>query len=106
MTIAWTAEQEALVRAILADHLPDSVAVSVFGSRVTGKARRYSDLDLALAGDGPIAAGTKLDLAEAFDESDLPWKVDLIDWASTSEHFRQIIAADLRTIVPRRSRPC
>ena len=30
-------------------------------------------------------------LAEAFAESDLPWKVDIVDWATTSESFRKII---------------
>jgi hypothetical protein len=27
----------------------------------------------------------------ASSESDLPWKVDLVDWATTSERFRQVI---------------
>ncbi|MDI9332383.1 MAG: hypothetical protein QM527_13960 [Alphaproteobacteria bacterium] len=27
-----------------------------------------------------------------FSASDLPWRVDVVDWASTSEPFRQIIA--------------
>jgi hypothetical protein len=30
-------------------------------------------------------------LAEAFSESDLPWRVDVVDWASTQEAFRQLI---------------
>jgi type I restriction enzyme S subunit len=33
-------------------------------------------------------------MAEAFDESDLPYKVDLVDWATTSESFRKIIERD------------
>lgn len=33
-------------------------------------------------------------LAEAFSESNLPWKVDLVDWATTSIPFRQIIERD------------
>ena len=33
-------------------------------------------------------------LAEAFSESDLPWKVDIVDWASTGETFRAIIDRD------------
>jgi predicted nucleotidyltransferase len=52
----------------------------VFGSRATGRARRYSDLDPA------IDAGRQLTLDEiagpvdAFREGDLPLKVDLVDW--------------------------
>lgn len=33
-------------------------------------------------------------LAEAFSESDLPWKVDIVDWTTTSERFRRIIERD------------
>jgi hypothetical protein len=33
-------------------------------------------------------------MAKAFSESDLPWKVDIVDWATTSESFRQIITRD------------
>lgn len=33
-------------------------------------------------------------LAEDFSESDLPWKVDLVDWWSISEAFRAIIDRD------------
>jgi type I restriction enzyme S subunit len=34
------------------------------------------------------------DLAEAFDDSDLPWKVDLLDWADANEDFRRLIERD------------
>jgi len=33
-------------------------------------------------------------LAEDFAQSDLPWKVDVVDWATTSEGFRKIIEQD------------
>jgi len=86
--------QLALVRAILAHHLPGDVAVWVFGSRATGKAKPFSDLDLALAAPQPLPAGLLRDLAEAFDDSDLPWKVDLLDWADANEDFRRLIERD------------
>ncbi len=31
------------------------------------------------------------DLRDAFSDSDLPFKVDLVDWAATKENFRKII---------------
>ena len=34
-------------------------------------------------------------MAEEFAESDLPWKVDIVDWWSISERFLQIIEHDL-----------
>lgn len=47
--------------------------------------------DLALQGvtyklpTTPSSLSLLAEIAEAFRESDLPWKVDLIDWATTSE---------------------
>jgi type I restriction enzyme S subunit len=34
------------------------------------------------------------DLAEDFTESDLPFKVDLVDWATTSARFRKVIEGE------------
>ncbi len=101
-TIDLSTEHAAIVCAVLAAHLPDAVTVSVYGSRAKGKARRCSDLDLALQAEGPLDPSMLGDLAEAFDDSALPWKVDLLDWASTSEHFRTLIAPNLRLLRPGR----
>ena len=68
--------------------------VWAFGSRATGKAKPYSDLDLAIITDQPLPLNRQAALAEAFSESDLPWRVDVVDWAAASEAFRNIIARD------------
>jgi len=94
-------EHQAIVCDILSRHLPTPVRVSVFGSRATGKARRYSDLDLVLEGPSPIPRAVMVNLAESFDESDLPWKVDLIDWHTISDQFRGAIASDRIVLMPR-----
>ncbi len=86
-------EQLLLVDAILRTHVPD-LPVWAFGSRVTGKARPYSDLDLAIITEQPLPLAQRAALAEAFSDSDLPWKVDLVDWATTSNAFRRIIERD------------
>jgi len=65
---------EAVVRDILHRFVPDR-SVWAFGSRVTGKARRYSDLDLVVMGDRPLPSLTLHALKEAFEESDLPFRV-------------------------------
>ncbi len=78
------------VLAILDRHLPGR-EVRAFGSRVAGKAKAFSDLDLAVMGDEPLAATVMADVREAFRESDLPFKVDVLDWASTKETFRRVI---------------
>jgi predicted nucleotidyltransferase len=78
------------VQEILAKHLPH-YRIWAFGSRVKHTAKPYSDLDLAIIGDKPLGLMTLATLEQAFSESDLPFRVDLIDWATTQEHFRKII---------------
>ena len=79
-----------IVRDILHKHVPQ-YEVWAFGSRAKGKAKPYSDLDLAIISDTPLSLETTAAMAEEFSESDLPWRVDVVDWATTSESFRKII---------------
>ena len=79
-----------IVRDILHKHVPQ-YEVWAFGSRAKGKAKPYSDLDLAIISDTPLSLETTAAMAEEFSESDLPWRVDVVDWATTSASFRKII---------------
>jgi predicted nucleotidyltransferase len=88
--LAVTAEELSLLQSILKRYVPE-FKVWAFGSRVTGTYKPYSDLDLALVGDEPISLETRSALSEALSNSGLPYKVDIVDWASTSEAFRKII---------------
>ena len=82
-----------IVRAILQKQVP-RYAVWAFGSRTQGTAKPYSDLDLAVITDTPLSLAVSAALTADFSESDLPWKVDVVDWATTSESFRRIIERD------------
>lgn len=75
---------------ILQQHLP-GYTVWAFGSRVTGRHKPYSDLDLVIVADQPLSLEQMATLREVFDESDLTIRVDLVDWAIASESFRRII---------------
>jgi predicted nucleotidyltransferase len=83
-----------MVRAILLRHVPGR-EVWAFGSRVGAKdasrVKKFSDLDLAVKEDQPLPLNTLAALADDFAESDLPYKVDIVDWATTSARFRAII---------------
>ena len=79
-----------IVGRILRRHVPEN-DVWAFGSRARGRAKPYSDLDLAVIGDRPLPLDVSAALAEDFSESNLPWKVDVVDWATTGESFRRII---------------
>ncbi|MDR1228392.1 MAG: restriction endonuclease subunit S [Azoarcus sp.] len=82
-----------IVRDILRKHVPQ-YEVWAFGSRAKWTAKQYSDLDLAIITNRPLPLEVSASLSDDFSESDLPWKVDVVDWASTSESFRKIVERD------------
>jgi predicted nucleotidyltransferase len=61
----------------------------VFGSRVTNHAKPLSDIDLFYKED--IPEKTLLLIEEEFEESDLPYKVDLINYYSCDDNFKKIM---------------
>lgn len=76
MALDLTEAQLTAVRQLLVRYVPGA-RVLAFGSRATGTSWRYSDLDLAVYGaDAKLGA-----LREAFQESDLPFSVDVSDGA-------------------------
>ncbi|MET0178856.1 MAG: nucleotidyltransferase domain-containing protein [Novosphingobium sp.] len=84
-------EELAQVRGILRRTLPSEVAVFVFGSRAGGRVKPWSDLDLLLDAGTPVSASVLGRLAMAFDESRLPYRVDLVDRAAISPEFARIV---------------
>ena len=82
-----------IVRAILRKHVPDH-RVWAYGSRIKGTARRYSDLDLAVMTDQPLPIAVIGAMQEDFSESDLPFRVDILDWATTRDGFRRATEGD------------
>lgn len=78
----------ATVRAILLRNAP-GVPVFVFGSRATGRARKFSDLDLALVPEQALDWRVLARLREDFEESDLSITVDVIDWTQAGAEFRK-----------------
>ena len=90
--VAITESEWMIVQDILRRHLPHH-SVWAFGSRVRRTHKPFSDLDIAVISDQPIALAKLAELKEVFSESDLPWKVDIVDWASASHSFRQLIEA-------------
>ncbi|MDR0727315.1 MAG: nucleotidyltransferase domain-containing protein [Puniceicoccales bacterium] len=90
--IDLTPEQMQFVRVTLARHLINSGAtVYVFGSRATGKARKFSDLDLAIDYPDGIPENTLLALKDDFEESNFPYFVDITDYHRCDRPFQEII---------------
>jgi type I restriction enzyme S subunit len=90
-------EHHSILCDILASKLPGR-EVRIFGSRAIGTAKPYSDIDLVIMGDEPLKVTTMRILRDAFDDSDLPFQVDLVEWEGTSNEFRQVIAATAKTL--------
>jgi type I restriction enzyme S subunit len=75
-----------LVQRFLPEH-----QVWAFGSRATWTAKPFSDLDLVVFGDEPLSLAKIAEMREAFQESALPFKVDLLDGHAVSPSFRAVI---------------
>ena len=65
--------------------------VWAFGSRATWTAKPFSDLDLVVVGHSPLSLALMAEMREAFEESALPFKVDVLDWRAISPSFRAVI---------------
>ena len=95
--IKLESKYDIMLQNILRRRLDDTnIKVYIFGSRVSGKVKPASDIDLALDG------GKKLDhlkilseLKNDFEESDIKYSVDIIDLRAIDKNFRKHINADL-----------
>ncbi|MFZ3228764.1 MAG: nucleotidyltransferase domain-containing protein [Pseudobdellovibrio sp.] len=65
----------------------------VFGSRAKNAAKKLSDLDLCLM--NACDKTTLRKLHDAFEESNLPFKVDIVVWPELTDSFKKQIESDL-----------
>ena len=82
--------QKAIIFSILSQ-VP--VRFYAFGSRVTGENKPYSDLDLCFKEDLPAIIRGRL--YGDFEESNLPFTVDVVDWKKMTPSFKKLIEKDL-----------
>lgn len=61
----------------------------VFGSRITDKVKKFSDLDLLYFDDIPDLVLSHI--VEDFEQSDLPYKVDIVSYNKCDDEFKKII---------------
>jgi predicted nucleotidyltransferase len=79
-----------IIQDIIQKYAPEC-KVLVYGSRFHGTAKQYSDLDLAFVGKEKLGLLRCFELADAFSESDLPYRVEVLDYCAVSPEFRQIV---------------
>ena len=95
-----TAEQRKTVLALLQRHLPNTAAW-VYGSRAQWTSRPQSDLDMVVFAT-PEQNSRVSDLRESFEESNLPFRVDLFVWDDVPEPFKKQIEAEHVVLVGRK----
>lgn len=74
-------EQLVQVRRLLEGVLPGA-RIAVLGSRATGRARPFLDLDLLVMEPRHLTWAQRADLRDAFEASNLPFKADVVEMAS------------------------
>ena len=86
-----SASEFVCLRSLLARRLPGR-EVRAFGSRVQGRAKPHSDLDLVVM--APITDLERFEFNADLDDSDLPFRVDVVVWQELAESMRAAIGRD------------
>ena len=89
MTVISLHEMEIILE-IIKKHVP-KCKVLAFGSRFKRTHKDSSDLDLAIVGDSKINSSVISNMKTDFMESDLLYKVDIVDYSILSPEFKKIV---------------
>jgi uncharacterized protein len=79
-----------IIKSILKDY---PYTFYAFGSRIKGKNRKFSDLDLCYVEEVPFRDLRKIH--ERFESSDLPFKVDIVDYKRCNRDFQEILKKEM-----------
>lgn len=77
---------------------PNEYQVFIFGSRATGKAKKFSDYDVGIFGKKPAPWRILAAIEEALEESDLPYKVDVVDFSLVSAGFKKVALSKIKNL--------
>lgn len=69
----------------------------VFGSRTKTKHKKFSDIDLCYMESIPRKVLTKIKME--LSDSNIPYKIDIVDWNQCDQEFQDLIKDDLIEIV-------
>lgn len=69
---------------------PQKNKVFIFGSHALGNAVKFSDIDIGIESEKEIDLLTLSEIEEVFEESDLPYKVEIVDFSTVSEQFKKV----------------
>ena len=77
---------------------PEEYQIFIFGSRATGKAQKYSDYDIGISGKKSLSSKTKVLIEEILEESDLPYKVEIVDFSLVSPGFKKVALSKIKRL--------
>lgn len=69
----------------------------IFGSRTKNKHKKFSDIDLCYK--EPLSRKLLVKIKTELSESNIPYKIDIIDWNKCDPGFQDLIKDDLLEIV-------
>lgn len=82
-----------LIKEIISNELK-TYKLYIFGSRAKNTARKYSDIDIAI--DSPLLTDKiKSKIGFEFENSTIPYEVDIIDLNNITDSFKNLIKNDL-----------
>ena len=84
-------DAEDAIKKIIFRHLsPKEYQIFLFGSRAVGKNQRFSDFDVGVLGPNEIPAGKLSLIEEELENSDVPYKVDVVDFYRVRPEFKKV----------------
>lgn len=83
------------IKALASSILPTNLKLGLFGSRIKGTPARFSDIDLAVAGEQKIPGHILENVREVMENSRLPYRVDVVDLNSLSKTFRENVLKEI-----------
>ncbi len=70
-------------------------AVFLFGSRASGQASKYSDIDIGIMGKDEFSLKSIFKIKNILNEKDMPYKVDIVDFNRVDKSFKEIALRDI-----------
>lgn len=86
-------ESKRKIIAVIAALLPEA-AIYLFGSRARGTHSQWSDIDIALDTGRKISRYEIGELMSMFEASNMPYKVQIVDFHSVSDDMRESILGE------------
>jgi type I restriction enzyme S subunit len=72
--------------------------VRAYGSRTSGSSHVGSDLDIVVVGKEPLDWKVMAKLRGKFEESNLPFSVDVLDWNTLPANFKDTITRNFEVV--------